>query len=89
MILFNGVQYAENDREFTESLFTPGASYNLLHSIKKTSTSYLFFIDSERGVFGKFTTINKKRFFQHYLEKTPSEKENHKAATNKYLQKLN
>lgn len=70
-------KYAENDNEFTDSIFTPGGALNLFYKIQKHKDETLFFITPKHGIarrhhdgfFCKFSKLdNGKFFFQHTLD---------------------
>ena len=71
-------EYAENNREFVDSIFTPGGTLAVFKKIQNRKNDVLYFVDDDRGyferkadgLFGKFGTLeNGKKFFQWTTEK--------------------
>lgn len=70
-------QYAENDDEFTDSLFTPGGSLNLFYKITKRKNHTLYWINEKRGyvqqhdnkLWGQFSKHDNGLFFQYTTAK--------------------
>lgn len=72
MIVINGEQYAENDKEFIDSLFTPGGTLRTFAKIQKRKNETLFYtrpgggyFERIDGLFGQLSTLdNGRKFFQ-------------------------
>lgn len=62
--------YAENDKEYFDSIFSYGASLVPFKKIKKTKSATLYFTDKDKGyferfdgLFGKFGRLDNGRLF--------------------------
>lgn len=73
MLVINNEKYAENDKEFINSLFTPGGALRTFLKIQKRKNEILYYTQPGRGyferntdgLFGQFSTLdNGRKFYQ-------------------------